>query len=94
MSSEKILMQMLPGEGKSIVIAVAAILLAKKLTNKTIDIVTCNKFLAYQGYLDHKGLFEKNGISVGCTYDENLNTVENKMEVYEKQVVYSTSFTA
>lgn len=73
--------EMPTGEGKTLVAAIAALLL-----NDTVHIVTINDYLAKRDYTLMKPLYDFFDIHV----DYN-NKEKNKQELYAKQVVYTSS---
>ena len=92
------IVQILTGEGKSIIINCLAIIMVLK--GHKVDIVTSNPILGKRDSIESSSLFENFGISVGNNIDNEesnnqiFNQFLNKKEenCYTKDVVYGTTF--
>jgi preprotein translocase subunit SecA len=80
------LIEMLPGEGKTITAAISAILFA--WIGKPCHVITSNDYLAKRDALEMEVLFNAAFVSVG--YIEGSMENEARKENYEKDIVYAT----
>lgn len=86
------ILEMYTGEGKSLVNVIAAIT-AIKLNNEinNVHIFTTNEYLATRDFEEFKDIFEAMNVSVGVLLEEY--NLEEKREVYSKDIIYSASHT-
>ena len=86
------IVQILTGEGKTLIINCLAIIMVLK--GHKVDIVTSNPILAKRDSKESKKLYDYFGISVGDNIDkeEMINLwLEEKNEVYKKDIIYGTT---
>ncbi len=91
-NSFNLLLEIMTGEGKSVVVVLYAIILAHQ--NKHVDVVTSSPILAVRDVEEWEEVFQYFGVTV--THNTDLNRAEDadmdvvKTECYKKQVVYGT----
>ena len=91
-TKDNLLLEVMTGEGKSLVVVLYAIILAHQ--KKHVDVVTSSPILAVRDAQEWKEFFEYFGVTV--THNTDLNRAEGvkmddvKTECYKKQVVYGT----
>ena len=86
-----LLLEMMTGEGKSLVVTFFAIVLA--LQGKHVDIVTSSPILAVRDVEDYGAIFDIYNVSVTHNTDfntENSNLSDEKRKCYAQNVVYGT----
>ncbi len=87
-----LLIEVMTGEGKSLIVALFAIILAHQ--NKHVDVVTSSPILALRDVQEWEEFFQYFGVTV--THNTDLNRTDGadmddvKTECYKKQVVYGT----
>mgnify|MGYP002623761575 CR=1 FL=1 len=89
------IVQILTGEGKTVIINCLAIIMVLK--GHKVDIVTSNPVLAKRDSEEAEELFSKFGITVGNNIPDERKIIKNIMdfendECYTKDVVYGTTF--
>jgi preprotein translocase subunit SecA len=85
------ILQILTGEGKTIIISIIAAFLVHKKSK--VDIITSSEVLANQSYNETVEFFELLKITVGSNCDQkaDIRTRKPKKEIYTYDVVYGTS---